>query len=143
MYSGNPYPFGIDPIWQLAVNKITFTNSLKMKFSVVIGIMQMVFGLMIGLLNHQYFKRRISILFEFIPQIIFITLIFVYLVFMIFIKWIKFAGTDDPLTGACAPNLLLELINMFFLKDSSVKPDGTPDDCKRLYSGQVRLKLTL
>ena len=107
-----------------------------MKFSVVIGIMQMVFGLIIGLLNHQYFKRRVSILFEFIPQIIFITLIFVYLVFMIFIKWIKYAGTDDEKTGSCAPNLLLELINMFFLKDSSVRDDKSIDYCKRLYPGQ-------
>lgn len=55
----------------------------------------------------RFFRRKISILFEFIPQIIFISLIFVYLCLMIFIKWIKYAGTDDKLTGACAPNILL------------------------------------
>jgi vacuolar-type H+-ATPase subunit I/STV1 len=80
-------------------------------------------------------------LFEFIPQIIFITLIFVYLVFMIFFKWIKYAGSDDPESGACAPNLLLELINMFFLKNSAAgvddKGNDTIDQCKVLYPGQV------
>lgn len=138
MYSGVPYPFGLDPAWQFASNKISFTNTMKMKFSIIIGIMQMCFGLILSLKNHLYFKRRISIFFEFIPQIIFISLIFVYLCFMIIIKWIKFEGSDDPNHGACGPNLLIELINMFFFKDStSVAGSEKPDYCKQLYPGQA------
>ena len=53
MYSGSPYVFGLDPVWQLATNKITFTNTMKMKFAIIIGIMQMIFGLVLGLLNHM------------------------------------------------------------------------------------------
>lgn len=136
MYSGNPYPFGLDPMWQFGINKISFTNTMKMKFSIIIGIMQMIFGLGLGLLNHIYFKRRISIILEFIPQIIFITLIFVYLCFMILFKWVKYNGSDDPLTGACAPNLLIELINMFFLKNSALDSDGNINQCLVLYSHQ-------
>lgn len=132
---------------------------MKMKFSIIIGIMQMVFGLILGLLNHIYFRRKISILLEFIPQIIFISLIFIYLCVMIIIKWIKYHGSDDPVTGACAPNLLIgkifigilitllefnhfeiskELINMFFLKNSALNADGSTNPCLVLYPYQVR-----
>lgn len=137
MFSGSSYPFGMDPVWAMAINKISFTNSLKMKFSVIIGIMQMTFGLVLSLLNHLFFGRRISVFFEFIPQIIFLTFIFVYLCLMIFIKWIKFSGSKTAYFGPqCAPNLLIELINMFFLKSAATDETALYPGCKALYPGQ-------
>lgn len=32
------YPVGVDPIWYLAKNELTYMNSLKMKLSVILGV---------------------------------------------------------------------------------------------------------
>lgn len=49
-----PYSFGMDPIWNLAENRLNFFNSMKMKLSVIVGIAQMTFGVVLSLMNHRY-----------------------------------------------------------------------------------------
>ncbi|XP_075458611.1 V-type proton ATPase 116 kDa subunit a 4-like [Ascaphus truei] len=109
VFSGNPYPFGIDPIWNIAKNKLTFLNSYKMKMSVIMGITQMVFGVILSLFNHLNFKRYMNVLVQFIPELIFILSLFGYLVFMIIFKWC----TYDVHTSQKAPSILIHFINMF------------------------------
>uniref|UniRef100_A0A663EDZ5 V-type proton ATPase subunit a n=1 Tax=Aquila chrysaetos chrysaetos TaxID=223781 RepID=A0A663EDZ5_AQUCH len=120
VYSGNPYPFGIDPIWNVALNKLTFLNSYKMKMSVVIGIVHMIFGVVLSLFNHIYFKKYINIILQFIPEMIFIISLFGYLVFMIIFKWCHF----DVHSSQSAPSILIHFINMFLFNygDASNAP---------------------
>ncbi|XP_013164749.1 PREDICTED: V-type proton ATPase 116 kDa subunit a isoform 1 isoform X1 [Papilio xuthus] len=145
-YIQTPYPFGIDPVWQLAEsNKIIFMNAYKMKISIIIGVFHMLFGVCMSLWNHIYFKRRISIYVEFIPQIIFLTVLFFYMVLLMFIKWTTYGPTPghfgDPsvikTSGYCAPSVLITFINMMlFKRDENARPQ-----CDEvMFAGQIGLQ---
>jgi V-type H+-transporting ATPase subunit a len=91
------YPFGIDPIWGVTSNNLIFVNSLKMKVSVIIAILHMVVGVFLKLLNALYFKRKLEIWFEFVPQVLFLGLLFGYMDFLIVFKWLKlWNGSAHP-----------------------------------------------
>ncbi|XP_071860603.1 V-type ATPase subunit a family protein Vha100-1 isoform X2 [Bombus fervidus] len=132
-----PYPLGMDPVWQLAENKIIFLNSYKMKISIIFGVIHMLFGVIIGLWNHMYFRRQLSIVCEFVPQIIFLIFLFLYMVLLMFIKWISYGPNSDKTDPAhgpfCAPSVLITFINMVLFK-----PGVAPaKECSPwMYSGQ-------
>jgi V-type H+-transporting ATPase subunit a len=116
-YSENcRYNFGIDWIWSSSSNETAFVNSFKMKFSIIIGVVQMLLGIFLKVLNGFYFGNYVDIFFEAIPQFIFMSLIFGYMAVCIIIKWatdwtgkesisiiqlfIEFTSVSQPLYGA-------------------------------------------
>jgi V-type H+-transporting ATPase subunit a len=109
----------MDPKWQISLNELSFHNSVKMKLSVILGVFHMLFGIVLKGLNCLHFKNRLGFVFEFIPQIIFMSILFGYMDFMIFIKWIR----DWSQIEKYAPSLISLLMNVF-LKMGSV--DGMP-----------------
>ncbi|XP_060117923.1 V-type proton ATPase 116 kDa subunit a 3 isoform X2 [Heteronotia binoei] len=114
-----PYPFGIDPIWSLAINHLTFLNSFKMKMSVILGIVHMSFGVVLGIFNHIHFRQLYKLLLVFLPEIIFLLVLFGYLVVLIFYKWLNF----DASVSQTAPSILIHFIDMFLFADN---PDNMP-----------------
>uniref|UniRef100_A0A3P9IVA8 V-type proton ATPase subunit a n=1 Tax=Oryzias latipes TaxID=8090 RepID=A0A3P9IVA8_ORYLA len=125
-----PYPLGIDPIWNLASNRLTFLNSYKMKMSVIVGVIHMSFGVILSTYNHVYFKKKYNLYLVFLPELLFLLCLFGYLVFMIFYKWLAFSAEDSR----HAPSILIHFINMFLMQGEEVQP---------LYTGQHGLQVFL
>uniref|UniRef100_A0A673JA17 V-type proton ATPase subunit a n=1 Tax=Sinocyclocheilus rhinocerous TaxID=307959 RepID=A0A673JA17_9TELE len=127
-----PYPIGIDPIWNIATNKLTFLNSFKMKMSIILGVIHMTFGVTLSLFNHLYFNKPLNIFLGFIPEIIFMVSLFGYLVLLIFYKWLAY----DAKSSKEAPSLLIAFINMclFSFNDPTNKP---------FYTGQIVIQCLL
>jgi V-type H+-transporting ATPase subunit a len=50
------YLFGYDPAWGLTGNNLSFSNNIKMKLSVIFGVLHMIFGILIKGGNSVYFK---------------------------------------------------------------------------------------
>jgi V-type H+-transporting ATPase subunit a len=84
---GNVYAFGLDPRWKGTTNELLFFNSLKMKLSVILGIIQMTFGVVLKGLNGYHSGDYAEILLDTVPQLAFATSLFVYMIFLIVKKW--------------------------------------------------------
>ncbi|XP_068319978.1 V-type proton ATPase subunit a3-like [Pyrus communis] len=81
------YPFGLDPVWHGSRSELPFLNSLKMKMSIIIGVVQMNLGIMISYFNARFFRSNLNVWFQFVPQMIFLNSLFGYLSILIVMKW--------------------------------------------------------
>lgn len=135
------YPIGLDPAWQLGTNKIIFLNSYKMKLSIIFGVVHMIFGVSMSVFNMLHFNRKIDIFLRFLPQMLFLVLLFLYMVFMMMYKWVAYGGKMDGLENSpgCAPSVLILFINMMLFGSTEVQPG-----CKEfMFEGQYLLQVVL
>ncbi|CDW87677.1 v-type atpase 116kda subunit family protein [Stylonychia lemnae] len=109
-YLGNDciYPIGLDPIWSLSKNELSFQNSLKMKISVILGVMQMSLGVVLKAFNAVFFKNSLDFYHEFIPQILLLWSLFGYMDSLIVIKWLTNYQGDEH----SAPSIITTMINL-------------------------------
>merc|ERR1712224_813294 len=120
-----PYVFGMDPAWHGTKTELTFVNSVKMKMSIILGITQMTLGIVCSLYKFlkkpvapdRYEVDRLSIICEFVPQILFLMAMFGYLSLLIIIKWI---------TGSTA-DLFFVMVNLFLSPGTNSCGDGCPE----------------
>ena len=102
------YKFGLDPVWMISNNELAFINSLKMKFSVIIGVFQMTLGIDLKGINAIYEKNLVECFCVFIPQLIFMLILFGYMDLLIFLKWsVYYEGEENR-----APDIKSYLMNM-------------------------------
>ncbi|KYO00670.1 putative vacuolar proton translocating ATPase subunit A [Plasmodium gaboni] len=108
-----PYIFGFDCKWLGAENELTYINSFKMKFSIIIGFIHMTFGVLMKGFNALHFKRKMDFFFEFLPQLIMMLSMIGYLVFLIIYKWVTPVGYG----GFQKQGIINTIINMYLMKE--------------------------
>lgn len=112
------YPFGVDPAWYLSPNLLTFTNNIKMKLAVIIGVVHMTIGVLVKGTNAIFFRNHLDLIFEVITGLVILLGMFGWMDLLIFSKWTYAMNpySVDPAmqeTIKSAPSIITVMINNF------------------------------
>jgi V-type H+-transporting ATPase subunit a len=119
---GCVYPIGVDPIWYLSAQELTFMNSIKMKIAVIFGVWQMSLGIILRGCNNAYHRQWIDFFFEFLPQITILLCLFGYMDLLIVMKWL----TNWEGRTANAPSVISTMVDMFLNGGNPTLPTDEP-----------------
>jgi len=115
----------LDWCWIGASNELLFVNSLKMKLSVLFGVLQMIVGVIFRWMNAVHDRNFIDFFFECVPMMIFMICFFGWMDFMILYKWV------NPVSNP--PSIINSLICMAMQQE----------DTHPIYEGSVALSKQL
>jgi V-type H+-transporting ATPase subunit a len=120
------YPFGLDPVWMFKDNELIYTNSMKMKISVVMGITQMIFGMFLQLIKQVRRRDWIQLYLAWLPQMMYLCSFFLYMVVLVILKWCQHQTGEGV-------NLIQTLINM-------ILSPGKIEEGAQMYDGQTTVQ---
>lgn len=89
------YPMGADPVWGISSNRLTFVNGVKMKLSVIFGVLHMTMGILHKGANCVYFKNWASLLTEVVAGLIILLGMFGWMDLLVIAKWFSPIDIDS------------------------------------------------
>lgn len=89
------YPMGFDPVWSLSSNKLILSNNIKMKISVIVGVIHMSMGIFIKGTNSIYFGRMADLFTEVVTGLVILIGLFGWMDLLVFAKWFITINVQD------------------------------------------------
>lgn len=89
------YPYGQDPVWAIAANKLSMVNSIKMKMSVIFGVIHMSFGILMKGTNKLYYCQCMDLLTEVVAGFVILWGMFGWMDALILKKFFVTYDIDD------------------------------------------------
>lgn len=98
------YPYGQDPVWAASENKLTLVNSIKMKMSVIFGVLHMCMGILVKGTNLIHRGHWVELLTEVLAGLVILLGLFGWMDALIIKKFFTTYDIDDCSThdnGRC------------------------------------------
>eukprot|EP00828_Plagiopyla_frontata_P016565 TRINITY_DN21730_c0_g1_i2.p1 TRINITY_DN21730_c0_g1~~TRINITY_DN21730_c0_g1_i2.p1 ORF type:complete len:470 (-),score=10.91 TRINITY_DN21730_c0_g1_i2:2-1411(-) len=128
---GCELPFGLDPIWAMSDNHIAFVNSLKMKLSIIFGVVQIILGIILKGFNDYFFEKWVTFFADFVPQLVFFLALFGFMVVVIFVKWMT--PFPDPSESYSILTIFISTPLDKLLKSENKQPELTNPELQNPY----------